>query len=184
MPWIQKLFGFHGRLNRRDFWLIMLGVALVNWISVLAFPDPFIPPALMSEEDPLTRVYVAGEMFEANWCNAMVGLLLLWPVLAASVKRCHDRDHSGLWLAAFWGPALISGVVGVVVRELWLVWTFGLSIPFYIWPAGPFLTCTTIAFGLWVWGLVELGFLPGNPGDNAYGPPTVPPDGEGEPAAA
>jgi uncharacterized membrane protein YhaH (DUF805 family) len=166
MSWVQKLLGFHGRLNRRDFWLIALGVALVNWISVMVFPDPFIPPALMSEEDPLSRAYAASEMFEANWLNTTVGALLLWPALAACVKRCHDRNRSGVWLLAFWGPALVSGVLGVVVREL-----------------GPFLTATTIAFVLWLWGLVELGFLPGAPGANAYGPP-VPPDGEGAPAAA
>jgi uncharacterized membrane protein YhaH (DUF805 family) len=183
LPWIQKLFGFHGRLNRRDFWLIMLGVVAANWISVLVFPDPFIPPSLMSEEDPLNRAYAASEVFEANLNNVVVGLLLLWPALAASVKRCHDRDRSGVWLLAFWGPALVSGVVGVVVRELWLVWAFGLTSPFYIWPTGPFLTCTTLAFVLWLWGLVELGLLPGNPGSNDYGPP-VPSDGEGEPAAA
>ena len=112
MSWVQKLFGFHGRLNRRDFWLIMLGVVLVNWISILAFPDPFIPPALMSEEDPLSRAYAASEVFEANWSNAIVGVLLLWPALAASVKRCHDRNRSGVWLVAFWGPALVSGVAG------------------------------------------------------------------------
>lgn len=183
MSWLQKLFGFHGRLSRRDFWLIMLGVVVVNWISVLVFPDPFVPPALMSEEDPISRAYAASEVFQANWTDTIVGVLLLWPALAASVKRCHDRNRSGVWLLAFWGPALVSGVVGIVVRELWLVWLYGLSSPFYIWPAGPFLTATTLAFVLWLWGLVELGFLSGTPGENTYGRP-VPPEGEGAPAAA
>jgi uncharacterized membrane protein YhaH (DUF805 family) len=183
MSWVQKIFGFDGRLNRRDFWLIMLGVVLANWISILASPYPFFPPALMSEEDPLSRAYASSEVIGANWKNMIVGLLLLWPALAASVKRCHDRNRSGGWLVAFWGPALVSGVVGVVVRELWLAWAFGLTSPFYIWPTGPFLTCTTIALVLWLWGVVELGFLPGTPGVNAYGPP-VPTEGEGAPAAA
>jgi uncharacterized membrane protein YhaH (DUF805 family) len=183
MSWVQKLFGFQGRLNRRDFWLIVLGVAAVDWISVLVLPDPFVPPALMSAEDPVNRAYAASELFEANWLNALVGLLLLWPALAASVKRCHDRNRSGVWLLAFWGPALVSGVIGVVVRELWLVWLYGLSSPFYIWPTGPFLTATTFALVLWLWGLVELGFLPGSSGANAFGPP-VPSERQAAPAAA
>jgi uncharacterized membrane protein YhaH (DUF805 family) len=28
----------------------------------------------------------------------VVNLLLLWPALAVSIKRWHDRDHSGWWV--------------------------------------------------------------------------------------
>ena len=86
---------------------------------------PYTPPALLSEEDPVNRAYAAAAVFQANWINTIVSLLLLWPCLAVSVKRCHDRNRSGLWLVAFWGPALVSGVTGLIVRDLWLMWVFG-----------------------------------------------------------
>lgn len=169
MSLIQKLFGFQGRLSRTDFWLIMLCVVIIDAVVMALYPRPYLPPALMSEEDPFTRASAAGAVFYSNGVNAIAALLLLWPALAASVKRLHDRGRSGLWLIAFWGPALVSGIFGVMVRELYLVLQYGLASPFYIWPQGPFLTASTIAFALWLWGLVELGLLPGAQRGNKYG---------------
>ena len=181
MTWMQKVFGFQGRLGRRDFWLILIGVMIANWAATALFPIPLTPPALLSEQDPMHRAWLAGAVIEANWINGAIAVLLLWPMLAASVKRCHDRNRSGLWLIAFWAPALVSGVTGVVVRELWL-WVYGAPSPYFGGPVGPYLTASTIALILWVWGLVELGLLPGSAGDNRYGPP--PPAGDGAAAAA
>lgn len=181
MTWMQKVFGFQGRIGRRDFWLILLGVVIANWVATALFPIPVTPPAMLSEEDPVRRAWTAGTVIEANWVNGAIAVLLLWPCLAASVKRCHDRNRSGLWLALFWGPALITGVSGVVIRKLWLIAVYGLAGPAYVWPVAPFLTGSTVALVLWLWGLVELGLLPGSAGDNGYGPPPEPGD---RPAAA
>jgi uncharacterized membrane protein YhaH (DUF805 family) len=177
MSLVQKLFGFQGRLSRGDYWLILVSVVILDAVAMALYPRPYIPPALMSEEDPFTRASVAAAAFQSNWINTILGVLLLWPAIAASVKRLHDRGRSGVWLIAFWGPAFVSGVFGVVVHELWLVWQYGMAIPFYIWPQGPFLTGSTVAFVLWLWGLIELGFLPGTPGPNRYGRPTQPASG-------
>lgn len=183
MTWMQKVFSFEGRLGRRDFWLILLAVMIANWIATAVFPIPLTPPALLSEDDPVRRAWLAGQVIEVNWVNGAIGILLLWPLLAASVKRCHDRNRSGLWLIAFWGPALISGVSGVVVRELWRLLFYGLATPYYGWPVGSFLTASSIALILWLWGLAELGLLPGSPGDNKYGPPPPADDGAATAAA-
>lgn len=173
MSLVQKLFGFQGRIGRRDYWLIVLAVVVFNAVAMAVFPRPFLPPALLSEQDPLSRATAAATIFKANWINTVVGLALLWPAFAAAVKRCHDRNKSGFWLVAFWGPAIVSGVLGVVVRELWIVWVYGFATPFYLWPTGPFLTGSTVAFVLWFWGLIELGFLPGRNRDNKYGSATT-----------
>jgi uncharacterized membrane protein YhaH (DUF805 family) len=174
MSLMQKLFGFQGRLSRGDYWLIVLSVLILDAVVMALYPRPYLPPALMSEQDPLTRASAAAAVFKANGINVILGLLLFWPSLAASVKRLHDRNRSGLWLIAFWGPAILSGVFGVVIRELWLVWVYGPASPFYIWPQGPFLTAFTVALVLWLWGAVELGVLPGTAGSNKYGPAPQP----------
>jgi uncharacterized membrane protein YhaH (DUF805 family) len=184
MSWLQRLFGFQGRIGRRDFWLIVAGVVIVDAIVMAIYPYSYVPPALMSEEDPMTRATLAANTFQANWINAIVGVLLLWPAIAASVKRCHDRNRSGLWLLVFWGPALISGALGLLVRDLWLVWAYGLATPFYIWPAGPFLTASTVALVLWFWGLIDLGLMPGTTGPNRYGRPPASAASSSAPAAA
>jgi uncharacterized membrane protein YhaH (DUF805 family) len=75
--------------------------------------------------------------------------------LAASVRRLHDRGKSGWWYLLFVvGPfACSSAAQGVVASGDPLV-----GLPFSL--AG-------IALGLW--GLVEIGFLRGEPKANAYG---------------
>jgi uncharacterized membrane protein YhaH (DUF805 family) len=183
MTWLQKVFGFQGRIGRRDYWIIQIGILVADWLVMAFRTYPYTPPALLSAEDPVTRAYAAAAVLQANWVNTLLGLMLLWPCLAAAVKRCHDRNRSGLWLVAFWGPALVSGVTGVIVRSLWLMWVYGLTGPLYGWPAGPFLTASTVAFILWLWGFVELGLLPGSARDNKYGPPPVS-DDDTAPAAA
>lgn len=76
LPWI--LFSFHGRLPRRGFWLY--GVAALIGMSVLL--------------TVLLRVGGLG----ARGTDVVVNLLLLWPGLAVSVKRWHDRNKSGWWV--------------------------------------------------------------------------------------
>lgn len=74
----QLLFSFDGRIGRRTWWLwgvaAMLGLAL--YATVL--------------------LRVAG--VSATSTDTVVNLLLLWPAVALSVKRWHDRGKSGWWV--------------------------------------------------------------------------------------
>jgi uncharacterized membrane protein YhaH (DUF805 family) len=92
MTVVHQLFGFSGRMRRRDFWLfsiLLFVVALaltfgVSRVSGLALTDP--------------------------WLN-LTALATLWPNLAVMAKRLHDRNRSG-WLAIIgWLPTLSSLLV-------------------------------------------------------------------------
>ena len=78
MPPSRLYFDLRGRVSRRQFWLhgvlALIGVALVAH-------------ALLG----IARV-------SADTADLAVNLLLLWPALAVSVKRWHDRDRSGWWV--------------------------------------------------------------------------------------
>lgn len=78
MPPAHLFFGFAGRISRREFWLYgvlaLLGLAAFGH-ALLGITG--IPP---------------------RRADAVVNLLLLWPALAVSVKRWHDRDRSGWWV--------------------------------------------------------------------------------------
>lgn len=78
MPPMQLFFSFRGRLSRRQFWLY--GVLALLGLAVLG-------QGLLG----IARV-------RAQTADLIVNLLLVWPALAVSVKRWHDRDKSGWWV--------------------------------------------------------------------------------------
>ncbi|MGZ5852057.1 MAG: DUF805 domain-containing protein, partial [Hyphomicrobium sp.] len=88
----------------------------------------------------------------------LVLYLLLWPALAAGTKRLHDRGRSGWVLASYYVPIALFLIAGSILQST----GHDAAVP-----DGPALWLM-IALSLWL--LVELGFLKGEPRENAYGP--------------
>jgi uncharacterized membrane protein YhaH (DUF805 family) len=134
MRWVEVLTGFRGRLRRRDFWLGLLLLVIIEIALAFGFAGLMRPTGAT----PLEQAAV-------------------WPALI--VKRLHDRDKSALWYPLFGlAPALcyhlgvvysgnISNVLSPAQKGFWLLGAV-----------------------LWIWAIVELGFMPGTPGANRYGP--------------
>ena len=147
---LQKiLFSFEGRIGRGTYWLAILG------LIVAALVVTFAPFLLDSEEWAVLIVALTSQF---------IWLLSLWPILAVGSKRLHDRNKNGWWLLAFWllPFALFVG---------------GFSIVFFDDPktgrSGDFSTGSILIFASLppaIWGIVELGILPGTKGANLYGP--------------
>lgn len=91
------LLGLDGRIARRSWWLwgVLAPLGLGLYLTVV--------------------MRVAG--LSAQGTEVAVNLLLLWPTLAVSVKRWHDRNKSGWWVLA----ALIP-----VIGWLWVLIENGL----------------------------------------------------------
>ena len=72
------LLQFDGRLSRRAWWLwgVLLPLGLGLYLT--------------------TVLRVAGA--SAQGTEIAVNLLLLWPTVAVSIKRWHDRGKSGWWV--------------------------------------------------------------------------------------
>ncbi len=89
-----KLFGFHGRLSRRDWWIFSAGLLGLSFLiyQLLGFAGIY---------SVLGRMNPTGEL-DSEWENGVIwlviGVLLLWPNLAINVKRAHDIGASG-WVA-------------------------------------------------------------------------------------
>ena len=67
-----------GRISRSTLWLkYMLPIFIINVIV-----------GIVAAANPKT----------GNIISLIVGLILLWPGIAVSVKRWHDRDKSAWWL--------------------------------------------------------------------------------------
>jgi uncharacterized membrane protein YhaH (DUF805 family) len=150
---LQKiLFSFDGRIGRRTYWLAIL--ALIVAVVVFTFA-----PFLLDSEAAAVLLLVVSQF---------IWLLSLWPVLAVGAKRLHDRNRNGWWLLVFWllPAALIVG---------------GFSIALFDDPrtgrSGDFSTGVILVLASLppaLWGIVELGILPGTRGANLYGADPAP----------
>ena len=146
---LQKiLFSFEGRIGHGTYWLAIL--ALIVALLVLT-----VAPFLLNSEEAAVLLVALTSQF--------ILLLSLWPILAVGSKRLHDRDKNGWWLLVFWllPFALVVG---------------GFSIALFDDPrtgrSGDFSTGLILVLASLppaLWGIVELGVLPGTKGPNLYG---------------
>ena len=81
-----------GRISRRSFWLY--GVLALTGLTLLA------------------RALLDIARWNTAEAEALVNLVLLWPAVAISAKRWHDRDKSAWWVLV----ALVP-----LVGMLWLL---------------------------------------------------------------
>jgi len=143
----DKLLSFDGRLRRRSWWILGILLGLVQWIAE-ELTIAALDPQSGSFADPWAEPSPASVAI-----RVIAAVVFLWPNLALSVKRAHDRDHSGL-------PAAIVTVV-VTAASLFVVDD----------PAGlaEWMIIGVLIAGL-IWLVVVLGVLDGTPGPNRYGP--------------
>lgn len=93
-PW-QLYVGVSGRIDRAMFWHGVWTLALVTVVLI----------ALLG---------IAGWPYDK--VGRRVHLVMLWPGIALSVKRWHDRNHS-----AWWG-VLVLVLLMFVPRGAWIGW--------------------------------------------------------------
>jgi len=130
------LFSFNGRINRGKWWLALL-IYVVFWIAV-----SIVGYIVMS---------IAGMLGMVVFVVA--GIAAIVSGIAVGVKRLHDRNKSGWWLAVFYVVPSLLSVVGM-----------------YSGSEAISMLLSLIGFAISVWMIVELGCLRGTVGPNEYGP--------------
>lgn len=179
MDWVWFLFAFDGRINRAKAWLALL--VILCWMLLIAalmlgidglFGNPvksvhfnindifaFVDPAVLRAA--IARLREGKEASPAHlvltFFHAAGTLLFAWVYLATSVKRLHDRDRSGWWIAPFF---VVPGLYAQFVDRLpdsWLMFPLALG-----------------AFVLMIWGFVEIYCLKGTRWTNRFGPNPLP----------
>jgi uncharacterized membrane protein YhaH (DUF805 family) len=135
---IAGLFSFQGRTNRLAYWRINLlctALAASAWcVGIFA----------------VLEVGPAGAI-------AFAGLPPVYAImLAATLRRLHDRGKNGWWLLFFSMTPFV--LVGLTIERT------GSAI------AGLVML---IASAVYFWGLVEIGFMRGATRANQYGPPPL-----------
>src|SRR4051794_36962021 len=93
MDFKNLFLSFNGRIRRTHFWIATIILMVVNGVISSVFMGGVVAAAMSGNPQALT-----GALGGAGLIGCLLWLALLWPSLAVSVKRCHDRNKSGLWL--------------------------------------------------------------------------------------
>ena len=151
---ILRPIRINGRASRSAYWIDVCGA----WVGIMAAsPLMFFAQAFWGSERraPATSEWIAFGAFVA------IVVYCIWVMIAASVRRLHDRARGGWWIFPF-------VILPIGVNELINFQTHvhpGMSLYQEI------LAYVTVALGLW--GFIDIGCLRGTDRENRYGP--VPP---------
>ena len=96
MSMTQLLFSFHGRLNRKPYWTMVIATTVVFILLLLL--------ALAT-----IREYGLEFLLVTIAILVILYVPLIWIGLALGAKRLHDRDKSAWWLLVFYAlPTILS----------------------------------------------------------------------------
>ena len=123
MGFVNLLFSVSGRVNRAKWWLAVVFWSVVWMVAfgavIVTFAQDIIGMSSdMSSEEALKLLLSWG------FAGFLFVLLIVIPMIVSSIfvgiKRLHDRDKSGWWLALFYfGPMVIQGIGGPSTARPW-----------------------------------------------------------------
>lgn len=146
MTLTELFFSFAGRINRQLFVLGMLGLfsLQLGLFSLVAYEMNLPVEKAISREVLLVDTMLDG--------------LLMWPTLALSYKRMHDRNKSGKLFGLVYATATVMAVpvaLGSIEAGQGPVQAY-------------FFLHFMLMFGVLMM-LIEMAFYPGTAGPNRYG---------------
>jgi uncharacterized membrane protein YhaH (DUF805 family) len=135
------LFSFEGRINRGKFWLAVLAYVIISIVLALLLIVPVL-----------------------GWLLAGIGYLgMIVSGIFVAIKRLHDRNKPGWWVAIFYViPMILSGASAYMTYEAGEQTSIAMLI-------------SLIGLAISLWAFVELGCLRGTVGPNQYGPDPIAP---------
>ena len=104
---IRAFYSFSGRIGRRGFWAGILTVLALGSLATVG-----VNIGDLISKDPFAVLQRIWDTMGPR--DAMIFLVMLFPVMALVVQRLHDRNKSGLVAVLFWGPALIQAATTMV----------------------------------------------------------------------
>lgn len=162
MPLKDLLFGFEGRLRRRDWWIWSIALGIVYY----AASD--ISAALLGLDAHVFfrggREAVIGDPLAPLAHALILSLAFLWPSSALTAKRAHDRGASA------WPPVLVN--LACQALSFWPTESYGVAgraLDNGDWVGGSGLIAGLIIVAASLYLVVVLGFLDGTPGPNRFG---------------
>jgi uncharacterized membrane protein YhaH (DUF805 family) len=91
---LKKYADFTGRAPRAEYWWFYLGMVVAYLVAMIV--DSLLGMQIVGPYGPLT---------------CLIGLAVIVPGLAATVRRLHDTNRSGWWILIVVVPYLITGIM-------------------------------------------------------------------------
>lgn len=161
MP-LKRYADFSGRSRRMEYWMWVLFqflLYLALWVIFFALAG-----AAIWSGDPTNALAAGAAIVIFLLIYMVIGLALLIPSLAVTVRRLHDTNRSGWWLGGFFIAYLGLVVVNVAMMGV-------------LTQSPDSLGAVTAVYGIIGLGMLGYGivllvfmFLDGTPGPNRYGP--------------
>lgn len=85
---LKNYAGFTGRARRKEYWFFVLFYYII--LIALTFVD--------------IMMGTFNEVYSIGLLGGLVGILLIVPSIAVSIRRLHDTDRSGWWLLISFVP--------------------------------------------------------------------------------
>ncbi len=149
IDWKHLFFGFQGRISRQPYWIGSILLAIGGGVAIAAIALSLgTLAAATGISSEILIIPIFGIVAAMIFCS-----------LAISVKRLHDRNKSGWWMALFYGASAAqaaaeeAGIAGTTDD-----------------PNALGIALAIVGLVIGIWYLVDLGILKGTPGDNRYGP--------------
>jgi uncharacterized membrane protein YhaH (DUF805 family) len=159
MP-LKRYADFSGRSRRMEFWMWQV-FQIALYILVVIFSIGLGGSAMMMVGNDPSRALAAGGMIILIFALYGIYCLAVFiPSLAVAVRRLHDTNRSGWWVAGPIVPYILLVVAGGIAS----------GSPDSAPVAGILGLLATLALFGFVIVLLVFYFLDGTPGTNRYGP--------------
>lgn len=148
MP-LRRYAEFSGRSRRKEYWMYTLGLVLLYFVMFVVMIALGGSALMSGASDPTAMTAVIMSLGAFGIVFGLVYLALLIPTLAVTIRRLHDTDRTGWWVAAPIGVVVVMAIVGDSSSALNLI-----------------LSLVYAAVGI---ALLVFMFLDGTKGPNRYG---------------
>ena len=148
MNWPHLLFGIRGRIDRAQWGIASFILIIVGFVVSTAI-DRFDFAAVAAALNGFAAISLEVIL-------ALVSLLIVYCLLAVTVKRLHDRNKRGWWILMFpLAPVILTSIVSAFGEDL------DPALDYAVWAVVAIIA---------TWALIEFGCMAGTAGLNRYGP--------------
>jgi uncharacterized membrane protein YhaH (DUF805 family) len=145
MNWPHLLFSIRGRINRSKWWIASFILILIGFV-VSKVMDWFDVAAVAAALNRFAAISLAV---------VLVSVLVVYCLLAVTVKRLHDRNKRGWWILMFpLAPVILVSIVSAFGKDL------EPALDYAAW---------VVVLIIAIWVLIEFGCMAGTAGLNRYG---------------